>query len=143
MLNRSVPQSLSVNHLVVPSRLAFVFGLFFGLGLGLLFMLRRTLYDLYGQYFFPEVMVKFMRWATGHFVMLIETGMHLIMITCTSGHKITVVENREFKQQQRLQLSQKTSLKNKHLRKHDYFVIIAHCKTLHLEISRPTHRLAD
>lgn len=56
---------------------------------------------------------------------------------------ITVVENREFKQQQRLQLSQKTSLKNKHLRKHDYFVIIAHCKTLHLEISRPTRRLAD
>ena len=81
-LNRSVPQSLSVNHLVVTS-------------------------------------------------------------TCTSGHKITVVENREFKQQQRLQLSQKTSLKNKHLRKHDYFVIIAHCKTLHLEISRPTRRLAD
>lgn len=106
-------------------------------------MLRRTLYDLYSQYFFPEVVVKFMRWETGHFVMLIETGMHLIMITCTSGHKITVVENREFKQQQRLQLSQKTSLKNKHLRKHDYFVIIAHCKTLHLEISRPTRRLAD
>lgn len=80
-------------------------------------------------------------------MMLIETGMHLIMITCTSGHKITVVENREFKQQQRLQLSQKTSLKNKHLRKHDYFVIIAHCKTLHLEIftsdssfSRPSQR---
>ena len=107
MLNQSDPQSLSVNHVVVTSRLPFVFGLFFGLRLGLLFMLRRTLYDPYGQYFFPEVMVKFMRWATGHFVMLIETGMHLIMITCTSGHKITVVENREFKQQQRLHLISK------------------------------------
>lgn len=49
--------------------------------------------------------MKFTKWATGHFVMLIESGMHLIK--CISGGKITVVENREFNQQQRLQLSQK------------------------------------
>lgn len=76
--------------------------------------------------------------------MLIESGMHLIK--CISGGKITVVENREFNQQQRLQQAtaiSKTSLKNKHLRKHDYFVIIAHCETLHLEISHPSRPLAD
>ena len=37
----------------------------------------RTLYDLYCPYFLPEVMVKFTRRVTGHFVMLIESGLHL------------------------------------------------------------------
>lgn len=44
----------------------------------------RTLYDLYFLHFLPEVMVKFMRWAREHLVMLIEIGMHLI--ECISGH---------------------------------------------------------
>ena len=35
--------------------------------------------------FSPEAMVKFTRRATGHFVTLIESGMHLI--TCISGHR--------------------------------------------------------
>ena len=47
-------------------------------------IIRRTLYDLYCPYFSPEVMVKFTRRETGHFVTLIENGMHLI--TCISGH---------------------------------------------------------
>ena len=45
---------------------------------------RRTLNDLYCQYFLPEVMVKFTRKARGHFVTFIESGMHLIK--CISGH---------------------------------------------------------
>ena len=45
---------------------------------------RRTLYDLYCLYFLPEVMVKFRKKARGHFVTLIQIGMHLI--ECTSGH---------------------------------------------------------
>ena len=65
-----------------------MFLLSFRLGLGLLFnvslrrRVRRTLYDLYNYYcpyFLPEVMVKFTRRVTGHFVMLIEISMHLIM----------------------------------------------------------------
>ena len=36
-------------------------------------------------YFLPEVMVKFTWKARGHFVTLIEVGMHLI--ACISGHK--------------------------------------------------------
>ena len=47
-------------------------------------IIRRTLYDLYCPYFSPEVMVKFTRRETGHFVTLIENGMHLI--ACISGH---------------------------------------------------------
>ena len=47
-------------------------------------IVRRTLYNLYCPYFLPEVMVKFTRRATGHFMTLIEVGMHLIM--CISGH---------------------------------------------------------
>jgi len=35
-------------------------------------------------YFLLEVIVKFARRATGHFFMLIENGMHLIMCIC--GH---------------------------------------------------------
>ena len=38
----------------------------------------------YCPHFMPEEMVKFQRKATGHFVTLIEIGMHLIM--CISGH---------------------------------------------------------
>ena len=38
----------------------------------------RTRYDLYCPYFLPDVMVKFTRKAKGHFVTLIEVGMHLI-----------------------------------------------------------------
>ena len=40
---------------------------------------KRTLCDLYCRYFLSEVMVKFTRKARGHFVMLIESGMHLIL----------------------------------------------------------------
>ena len=40
-------------------------------------LVRRTLYDFHCLYFSPEVMVKFMRRATGYFVTL---------ITCISGH---------------------------------------------------------
>ena len=36
---------------------------------------RRTLNDLYSPYFSPEVMVKFTRRVTGHYVTLIENGM--------------------------------------------------------------------
>ena len=49
-------------------------------------MVRRTLYDLYCLYSSLEVMVKFTRRAMGHFVTLIEYGMHLI--SCISGHNI-------------------------------------------------------
>ena len=45
-----------------------------------------TYYDLYCPYFLLEVMVKFTRRATGHFVMLIEIGMHLI--ESNSGHNL-------------------------------------------------------
>ena len=46
--------------------------------------LRGHFYDLYTVYLLPEVMVKFTRRATGHFVTLIEISIHLI--TCISGH---------------------------------------------------------
>ena len=53
--------------------------------LGLLFVssriiLRRTLYDLYTPYFSPDVVVKFTRRATGHFVMLTESCLDLITV---------------------------------------------------------------
>ena len=44
---------------------------------------RRTLYDFYCPYFLPDVMVKFIRKARGHFVLLIQAGMRLI--ECISG----------------------------------------------------------
>ena len=47
-------------------------------------LVRRTPYDLYCLYFSPEVMVKFTRRVTGHFVTLIKSGIH--RITCISGH---------------------------------------------------------
>ena len=63
---------------------AFVFGLSFGLGLGLLFMspwgelrIRRTLHDLYSPYFLPELMVKSMKKARGCFLMLIKNQIYL------------------------------------------------------------------
>ena len=47
---------------------------------------RRTLHDLYALYFLPEVIVKlFMRWVTGHFVILIEIALHVSM--CISAHR--------------------------------------------------------
>ena len=64
---RKCPLSLRVNQLVLTLGLAFVFGLSFRLGLGLLFIDRRTLYDFYSPYFSPEVMVKFTRRMTGTF----------------------------------------------------------------------------
>ena len=82
--------SLSVNYLVATLGLAFLFGLSFRLGLGLLFCVslkrrvRRTLRDLYSPYFLPEVMVKFTRKGKGHFVSLSESSMHLM--ECISGH---------------------------------------------------------
>ena len=67
-----------------------MFGLSFRLGLGLLFMSLQGLY-LGGHfmtftcpYYSPEVMVKFTRRATGHFVTLFQNGMHLIR--CIYGH---------------------------------------------------------
>lgn len=60
-------------------------GVIFRLELGLLFVSsRRTLYDLYCLYFSPEVIVKFTRWATRHFVTLTRNGRHLSR--CISGH---------------------------------------------------------
>ena len=47
-------------------------------------IIRRRPCDLCCLYFSPEVMVKFTRRAMGHFMMLIENDMHLIM--CISGH---------------------------------------------------------
>ena len=76
---------------VCNSRVSVCIRVIFRLGLGLLFMsqsstiiVRRTLYDVYCQYFSPGAMVKFTRKATGHFVTLTESGMHLI--ACISGH---------------------------------------------------------
>ena len=88
-MSRSVPLSLSINHLFVTLGSGLVFGLSFRLGLGLLFVpsrrrVWRTFYDLCCTYFLPEVMMKFARKAKGHFAMLIEVGMHLI--ECISGH---------------------------------------------------------
>ena len=39
--------------------------------------------DFYSLYFSPEVMVKFTRRVTGHFVTLIESGM--LLFECISG----------------------------------------------------------
>ena len=62
-------------------------GVIFRLELGLLFASsRRTRYDLYCLYFSPEVIVKFTRWATGHFVTLTRNGRHLSR--CISGHTV-------------------------------------------------------
>ena len=66
---RSVSLRLSVNHLGT-LELVFVFGLFFWLELGLLFVslrriVRRTLYDVYILYFLSEVMKKFSRKGRG------------------------------------------------------------------------------
>ena len=47
-------------------------------------IIRRTLHDLYSPYFSPGVVAKFTTRETGHFVMLIETRMHII--TWISGH---------------------------------------------------------
>ena len=72
-----------------PLRVVVTLGLAFRLRLGLLFMsslrrrVRKTLYDLYCPHFSPEVMATFTRKATGQFMTLIESGMHLIM--CISG----------------------------------------------------------
>ena len=68
--------NISINHFVVTLELAFVLGLFFRSGLGLLSVslrrrVRRTLYDLYCPYCLPEVMVNFTREAREHFVTLI------------------------------------------------------------------------
>ena len=48
------------------------------------YLVGRTFYDLYSPYFLPEVMLKFTRKVKGHFVTLIEVGMHLI--TCPPAH---------------------------------------------------------
>ena len=62
-------------------------GVIFRLELGSLFVSsRRTLYDLYCPYFSPEVIVKFTRWATGHFVTLTRNRRHLSW--CISGHMV-------------------------------------------------------
>ena len=50
--------------------------------------MRWTLNDLCCPYFLPEVMVKFTRKARGHFVMLIESGMH--RFECIAGHNSSV-----------------------------------------------------
>ena len=41
---------------------------------------RRTLYDLYIQYFLPEEMVKFTIKAKRQFVALLEIGIHLAVL---------------------------------------------------------------
>ena len=43
----------------------------------------------YCPYFLPEVMVKFTRKARGHFVTLIEVGLHLIK--CNPGARFSKV----------------------------------------------------
>jgi len=50
---------------------------------------RRTLHDLYCQYFLPEETLKFTRKVMGHSVMLIESGILLIM--SISGHNSIVL----------------------------------------------------
>ena len=61
-----------------------MFGLSFRLGfrvtvqVSLRRRVKTTLYDLSCPYFLPEVMVKFSRKARGHFVTLIEVGVHVI-----------------------------------------------------------------
>ena len=56
-------------------------------------IVRRTLYDLYIVYLLPDVMVKFTRRVTGHFVTLIETGMYLnrcISVSARMGRRETL-----------------------------------------------------
>ena len=47
------------------------------------------IYDLPWPYFSPEVMVKFTKWARGHFVTLIGFGVHLIR--CNPGSRFSKV----------------------------------------------------
>ena len=65
------------------SELALVLVSFLKVRLGLPFpswrnRVRRTLYDFHCPYFPPEVIVMLTRKARGHFVTLIEVGMHLL-----------------------------------------------------------------
>ena len=51
---------------------------------------RRTLHDLYSLYFLPEVIVKFMSWVRGHFVILIKIALH-VPVCALLQHRLILI----------------------------------------------------
>ena len=51
---------------------------------------RKALFDFYCPYFLREVIVKFMIKAKGHFVTLVESGLHVIK--CISAHLLSLAQ---------------------------------------------------
>lgn len=80
-----VSSKSSVNHLIVTlglplvSRFIFKVRVWVTVHVSLRKGVRKSLHDLYCQYFLPEAMVKFTRKVMGHSVMFIESGILLIM----------------------------------------------------------------